>query len=132
MQALDIDSFEGVLAQAPGLVLVDFWAPWCAPCRTVTPILEALEEHYEAEKVIFCKVNVEEVPFLMQAFKLKSIPSVLLMKPYSTGEGAEVLDALIGAQSIARYAQWLDSYLYPKPSIWTRLKSLVSRDGRVD
>ena len=132
MQALDIESFEQVLAQAEGFVLVDFWAPWCAPCRVVTPILEALEDQYEAHQVIFCKVNVEDVPFLMQAFKLKSIPSVLLMKPYTTGEGAEVIDALIGAQPMARYAQWLNSYLYPKPSLWTRVKALLHGDRSVD
>jgi thioredoxin len=123
MRALNRETFDEALREADGLVLVDFWAPWCGPCQTVTPTLERLEEQYQDE-VSFFMVNVEEERELMGVFQLRSIPSVLLLKPHQDRGGAQVLDAKIGAQSSQSYQQWLDSYVYPRPSIFQRIKSL--------
>ena len=69
----------------------------------------------------FCKVNVEAVPELMNAFQLRSIPTVLLLKPNAEGGGARVVDAMIGAKSLQNYHQWINRYLNPPPSLWRRL-----------
>ena len=124
MRSLDVEEFNQALSDASGLVVVDFWAPWCGPCCVVTPILESIEAEYEdVDTIDFYQVNVEEVPDLMDAFKLRSIPSVLLLKP-NDGGGARVLDALIGAQSAHTYIKWIERYLNPKPSLITRVLSV--------
>ncbi len=71
-------------------VLVDFWAPWCGPCRMVSPVVEALSQEY-AGKVKFVKVNTDESPEVSQRFNISGIPSLLLFKDGS------VVDQVVGA-----------------------------------
>ena len=123
MRALNRETFDEALREAEGLVLVDFWAPWCGPCQVITPTLEHLEEQYQGE-VVFYKVNVQEEQELMRAFQLRSIPAVLLLRPNRDRGGAQVVDAKIGAQSSQSYQKWLHGYVYPQPSIFQRLKAL--------
>ena len=61
-----------------GLVLMDFWAEWCAPCRALTPTLEAIAEENPSIKI--CKVNVDENPELGTQFNVRSIPFIVFMK----------------------------------------------------
>ena len=119
MRDVDLHDFNQTLREASGLVLADLWAPWCGPCQAVTPTLESLEPDYD-ERLTFCKVNVEEVPELMRAFQLRSIPAVLLLQP-KEGGGARVVDAMIGARPRQVYVKWLDKHLNPRPSLWARL-----------
>jgi len=73
------------------LVLVDLWAPWCGPCRTVAPILETLaKEHAEKLKVV--KVNVDSSPQVAQRYRASSIPMLLFMKQ------GQVVETVLGAQ----------------------------------
>lgn len=72
------------------LLVVDFWAAWCGPCKMVTPIIEQLAEQY-AGKIIFGKVNVDENPHISQRFGIQSIPTLMILK-----EG-QVIDVMIGA-----------------------------------
>ena len=133
MLSLDVESFNQALERAQGLVIVDFWAPWCAPCRAVTPILEEIEADYHRSGetgVEFYQVNVEEIPSLMEAFRLSSIPAVLILEPYEDGGGARVLDALIGARSPASYIQVIERYLHPQPGIFARTVQFFSRYKR--
>lgn len=72
------ENFKKEVEEASGLVLVDLWASWCAPCRMLAPILEELEGEYPSVK--FCKINVDDEIDLARAFKVKSIPMVALVK----------------------------------------------------
>lgn len=72
------------------LLVVDFWAAWCGPCKMVSPIIEQLAEQY-AGKIVFGKVNVDENPHISQRFGIQSIPTLMILK-----EG-QVIDVTIGA-----------------------------------
>jgi thioredoxin 1 len=83
-------NFDEVLVAARGLVMVDFWAEWCGPCRAMAPVLEELAEASEG-RVTLMKVNVDENHGLATRYAIQSIPTVLLFK-----EGA-VVDRVLGA-----------------------------------
>ncbi len=85
------ENFENEVLKSEGLVLVDFWASWCGPCRMLGPILEELEKEM-GEKVKVCKVNVDEEGGLAQQYGIMSIPAVFLFK------GGEVVETMIGLQ----------------------------------
>lgn len=72
-------NFNEEVMEAEQPVLIDFWAPWCGPCRMVAPIIEQLATEY-VSKVKVGKVNVDEEPELAQAFHVMSIPKIVLMK----------------------------------------------------
>lgn len=85
-------------------VLVDFWAPWCGPCRMVSPLVERLgREHAGSLKVI--KLNIDEAPRIAERFAIRGIPLLALLR-----DGAEV-DRLVGAVAYARLQDWLAPHL---------------------
>ena len=98
-------SFDKLVLQSNIPVLVDFWAPWCGPCRMVGPVVDELAEEYEG-RVSFGKVNVDENPKIANKYGVKSIPTLIVFKdgkPVSTIVGfrqkAELknnLDAALG------------------------------------
>lgn len=73
------DNFEAEVLKSDLPVLVDFWAPWCGPCRMVGPIVEELAKELEGKAKIF-KVNVDEEPDLASEFKVMSIPTLAVIK----------------------------------------------------
>ncbi len=72
------------------LLVVDFWAPWCGPCRMVSPVIEQLASELSG-KVVFGKLNVDENPSVSGAFGIQSIPTIMIFK------GGQVVDGFLGA-----------------------------------
>lgn len=73
------ENFENEVMKSNIPVLIDFWAPWCGPCRMMGPIIEQLAEEYEGKAKVG-KVNVDEEGELLQAFGVTSIPTIVLVK----------------------------------------------------
>jgi thioredoxin 2 len=97
---------EEITASVP--VLVDFWAPWCGPCRMVSPAVESVgREHAGHLKVV--KLNVDEAPQISERFEIRGIPLLVLFR-----DGAEV-DRLVGAVPPAALRGWLEPHLAPAP-----------------
>jgi len=97
------ETFQSEVAKHP-LVVVDFWASWCGPCRLVEPVIEELAREY-AGKVVFGKVNVDENPKVSQDFGVQSIPTILVFK------NGRPVDGVIGAVPKAQIASKFTSYL---------------------
>lgn len=96
MSALNInkDNFQNEVMQSDKPVLLDFWAPWCGPCRMVVPIIEEIAKERSDIKV--CKVNVDEQPELAGRFGVMSIPTLVVMKD------GKVVNQAVGARPKAQ------------------------------
>ena len=104
MREVTDDTFEQEVVGAGRPVVVDFWAPWCGPCKAVEPILADLAEEH-GDQVEFTKLNIDENPMTASRYGVLSIPTTILF------EGGEAREAVVGARSRSHYekawATWL-------------------------
>ncbi|QDT62944.1 thioredoxin [Calycomorphotria hydatis] len=97
-------NFETEVLQASEPVLVDFWAPWCGPCRMLAPTIEQLADEYDG-KVRIGKLNTDENPQVAASHNISSIPTVMLFK------NGELVDKSIGVAPKEKLASMLDASL---------------------
>ena len=102
-QSLTDSQFSENVLNSKGLVLVDFWAEWCGPCRQLGPILEAIDEEM-GESVTIYKMNVDESPETASQFGIRSIPTMFLFK-----DGKQV-DTKVGLNTQSTISSWIESY----------------------
>ena len=98
------DNFEAEVVKAEGPVLVDFWAPWCGPCKMIAPVLERLAEKYEG-KLKVCKVNTDESPETPGKYNIHGIPTLIVFKG-----GAEA-ERMVGFMPEDALAQKIEPHL---------------------
>lgn len=99
------DNFNNLVAKYP-LVVVDFWAEWCLPCRVIAPVIEELAEKYSG-KIVFIKINVDENTITASRYNVTSIPTLMIFK------NGKPVDIIVGA--------------YPKKIIEERIKRHIER-----
>lgn len=98
------DSFDEEVVKLQGLVMVDFWATWCGPCKIVAPVVEELAKEYEG-KVTFAKLNTDEHPDIASRFSIRGIPTLMFFKD------GKVMDQVVGAVPKGQLKSKLDSLL---------------------
>jgi thioredoxin 1 len=102
VRELDESTFDEAIAA--GAVVVDFWAPWCKPCRAIEPILDQLAAE-NAGRLAFAKLNIDDHPELAARYEVLSIPTVMAFA------GGEACGALIGARPRRHVERWLAEVL---------------------
>ncbi len=104
IQAISDDSFNKDVIEATAPVLVDFWAPWCGPCKSLAPILDEVASHFDG-KVTVVKLNVDDNPDTPSKFGVRGIPTLLLFKD------GQVAATHVGLINKADLTQFIDNHL---------------------
>jgi thioredoxin 1 len=98
----DDTNFDSEVLRSEGPVLVDFWAPWCGPCRMIAPVVEELASENQGT-IKVGKLNVDEAPNSAQSYGVSSIPTLMIFK------GGEVVDRFVGVQPKSRLQAAIDA-----------------------
>lgn len=107
-------TFEQQVLRHEGLVLVDFWAPWCGPCKMIGPVLEELSKTM-GDKIKFTKLNTEANRAVPSRYNIRSIPTLILFRD------GEVADVKIGAVPRPALERWLERAANPKSGLMSRI-----------
>jgi thioredoxin 1 len=98
-------NFEEEVLKSQGIILVDFWAEWCGPCKMMSPILEELAKEFEGQPIKIAKCNVDDNNELAQKYEIMSIPAFKVFK------NGNIIDEWVGAQSKEAIKQRLEKLL---------------------
>ncbi len=104
IKTLTEDNFEQTVLKSDAVVLVDFWATWCGPCRMVSPIIDEIAKDFEG-KIVVGKINVDEQPKLAEQYRIMSIPTIMVFK------GGQVVNRKTGAFAKTEYAGMINQAL---------------------
>ena len=110
IQAVSTDNFVEEVLTNTEPVLVDFWAPWCGPCRAIAPTLQALAEEFSGQ-VKIVKLNVDESPDTAKEFSIRSIPTLMVFRD------GEVVDRIQGLVPKSELKQKLTAQIRPTPAV---------------
>ena len=102
--AITLDTFDRDVLQSDVPVLVDFWAPWCGPCRMVAPAVEEVASEFQGKAKVY-KVNVDEQPEIAARYGVQSIPTLAIFK------GGKVADQIVGAVPKTQIVQKLTNHV---------------------
>ncbi len=104
VQSVSLDTWDKEVLKSPNVVMVDFWASWCSPCKIVAPTVAELAKEYEG-KAKFVKVNTDENQDLATRYKIRGIPTLMFFK------NGEIVDQIIGAVPKTQLKAKLDTLL---------------------
>lgn len=104
VKAVTKESWDTEVLQAKELVMVDFWAAWCGPCRMVSPIVDELDREYEG-RVKVMKLNTDENPEIAGRYQIMGIPTLMFFKD------GKAVDKLVGALSKSQYKEKIENLL---------------------
>lgn len=104
MTELDDYNFDKTVTHSDKVSLIDFWAPWCGPCKMLTPVIEEVAKEI-GEKAFIGKLNVDDNPIIAGRYKVMSIPTLLIFK------GGKIVDQMVGLQSKETIISRLESAL---------------------
>ena len=93
---IDDDGFEEKVLKSEKPIMVDFWAPWCGPCKAIAPTVEALEKTY-GDQMTFAKVNVDENPLSPSKYGVQAIPTLIFFK---NGEIADQITGMVAKEKL--------------------------------
>lgn len=101
---LTTEEFQELLEKENGLIMIDFFADWCGPCKMMAPLVDQIATEYEG-KVVVRKINTDEAPKLAFKYNIMSIPTLMLFK------GGQPVDMAVGMQSVSEVRQLIEKNL---------------------